>query len=286
MRRPWILLALAILVTAGAVLLYFYYTPSRQIEAEVPATEEVVQAIDEVLVAQNEAIERIAKGFEAIDDLKTAQELQLRRYRNADHLQRARSLGVGRVSGQDQIERLVEQNRLVRLQDTTKFYYLQDFDYSVPFVTPDAARLLTLIGERLHEELRSADLPLYRFNISSVLRTAANQEALRRENPNATFGVSAHEFGTTLDIVVHIYDYVPRPEDALPGTPYPPLNERLDLMRTRMYEALGMRYWRHLKGLLGRILIDLQREGLVMVTLERQQPVFHITVARRIEESS
>lgn len=286
MGRYLIPLAVAFVVIAGVFALYRsspFSTPNGN-ETAASAAAAIVAALDEALAIQEDAVERIAARFEEIDDLKTAQEMQLRRYRNASHLERARSLGVGRVTGLEEAERLVEENRLVRLADTTEYYYLQEFEYSVPYVTPDAARLLAIIGERLHEELRRADLPLYRFNISSVLRTADNQQALRRINPNATLGVSTHEFGTTLDIVVHIYDYVPQPGDSLSGTDYPVLNERLELMRKRRYEALGMRYWRHLKGLLGRILIDLQNEGLVMVTLERQQPVFHITVAERIDE--
>ncbi len=289
MRQYWILLTLGILMTAGAaaVLLYWEIADSREGEAvRPPASEVVVAVLDEALAAREEAVERISERFEAIDDLKTAQELALRRYRNADHLGRARSLGVGRVSGMAEVERLVEAGRLVRLPDTTAYYYLQEFDYSVGYVTPDLARLLDLIGERLHEELREAGLPLYRYNISSVLRTADNQQALRRVNPNATYGVSTHEFGTTLDIVKHIYDYVPRRDDLSAGTDYPALNRRLDAMQTRMYAALGMRYWRHLEGLLGRVLIDLQNEGLVLVTLEREQPVFHITVGQRISDDS
>lgn len=288
MRRYWILLTLAVVIAAGAAaaLLYGEYVESGLQQAESAAHEEVLAELDEALAKQNRTVDEISRRFESIDDLKTADEQRLRRYRNADHLARARQVGVGRVSGIDEIERLVSEDRLVRLEDTTEYYYLQEFDYSVPYVTPDAARLLRMIGERLHEELRRADLPLYRFNISSVLRTAENQRALRRVNPNATFGVSAHEFGTTLDIVVHVYDYVPRPSDALAATQYPDLNERLESVRVRQYGALGMRYWRQLKGILGRILVDLQDEGLVMVTLERQQPVFHITVAQRIAESS
>ncbi len=55
-------------------------------------------------------------------------------------------------------------------------------------------------------------------------------------------------------------------------------------MRRRQYDAAGMRYWRRLRGILGRILIDLQSEGKVLVTLERQQPVFHVTVAENLAE--
>ena len=276
------------LAVAGAVVLFTSCEPAADpvVESESDPVEPVIRALDQALARQEAALDSVASRFEAIDDLKTAQELQLRRYLNAEHVERARRLGVGSVDGSKAIGRLVEEGRLVRLPDTTEHFYLQEFDYSVPFVTPDAARLLTIIGERLHADLRAANLPLYRFNVSSLLRTGDNQRALRRINPNAARGVSAHEFGTTLDIVVHIYDYVPREDDALPGTVYPEIDERLETMRRARYEALGMRYWRHLKGLLGRVLIDLQQEGLALVTFERQQPVFHITVARRIDEGA
>ena len=115
-----------------------------------------------------------------------------------------------------------------------------------------------------------------------MLRTAENQQDLRKINPNAARGVSTHEFGTTVDIVYHKYSYLSRPEEALPGTYYAFLDERLEPIRVLTYEGLGMRYWQELQGILGRVLIELQEEGLVKVTLEREQPVFHITVAQRL----
>lgn len=283
MRGKIIFVGIVIVAVGAAAVLFALNLGQQRAEAANDSFEErLVEALDRALKEQNEAVERLASAFEEIDDLKTAQELRLRRYRNADHLAQARARGL-RVSGDEEAERLKEQGRLVRLEDT-QYYYLQDLDYSVAYVTPDAARLLELIGERLHQQLSEHGLPAYRFNISSVLRTAEKQRALRQINPNATYGVSTHEFGTTVDIAYHIYDYYPQPEDALAETDYPAINERLETIRVRQYGALGMRYWRMLKGLLGRILIDLQDEGKVMVTLEREQPVFHITVAENLAD--
>ncbi len=280
MRRFIVVVSSVLFATifAGGALLYADYAGAKRADVKRAEFEdEFVARLDDALRRQDEAFERMAARFEAVDDLKTAQELRLSRYRNADHLRNARALGVGRVSGMDQVERLVAENRLVELGDT-EYYYLQEFDYSIPYVTPATARLLEIIGGRLHAELHALGLPLYRFNVSSVLRTAENQRALRRINPNAALGVSTHEFGTTLDVVYHIYEYVPKDGDALPVTEFESLNARLESMRVRRYEALGMRYWRQLQGLLGRVLIDLQDEGKVIVTLERQQPVFHLTL--------
>ena len=45
-------------------------------------------------------------------------------------------------------------------------------------------------------------------------------------------------------------------------------------------ERVAARYSRELQKILGDVLREMQSEGLVMVTLERQQPVYHLTVAR------
>ncbi len=286
MARKIILVAAAGLVAAAiaaAALVYANHRAGVLAAAEADAfRRSVTAALDDALARQQTALDTLSARFERIDDLKTAQELRLRRYNNAAHLGAARTLGR-RVSGHDEAERLAGAGRLVRIEDNP-YYALQDFDYSVPYVTPDAAALLRELGERFHAALRAAGLPLYRYEISSVLRTAENQAALRGINPNATYGVSTHEFGTTVDVVYHTYHYVPRPEDALPATPFDVLNPRLEALRVRAYDALGMRYWQELQGLLGRVLIELQDEGKVMVTLEREQPVFHFTVSARLAD--
>lgn len=279
--------ALALVVLLAGVVV-FGTMPSRDpagmdpLDRNREAADEISRALDAGLIRLDSAVSVTSRKFEGVDDLKTAQEQRLRRYQNAQHLARARALGTGRISGQDEVDRLVEEGRLIRIEDNP-YYYLQDLTLSVPYVTPDAARLLDEIGRRFHDQLRSLDLPLYRYNISSVLRTEENQQQLRRINPNAARGVSTHEYGTTLDIVYHTYEYHPVPEDVLPPTSYGFLNVHLEKMRIRAYDALGMRYWQELQGILGRVLINLQDDGAVLVTLEREQPVFHITVARSIE---
>ena len=278
-----VLLFLAVVGFLGLVLagsrLYAERKAASLAEAATVAFEErLTLALDAALAEQGEAAEVLARRLRRVDDLKTAQELRLRRYRGASHLQAARRLGVRRVSGAADIERLVAEGQLVPLGDTP-YYYVQDLDYSTAYVTPDLARLLEAIGERFHARLRAHGLPLYRYCISSVLRTAENQRALRLINPNAARGVSAHEFGTTLDVVIHKYAYLDRPEDRLPPSPYASLNGRLEALRVERFGALGYRYWQELQGILGRVLIELQDEGKALVLLEREQPVFHLTVA-------
>ena len=120
---------------------------------------DLMAAFDGQMATLRAAADTISHTFSEIDNLLTAQELRLRRFRSAEHLASARALGVGRVAGQDAVDRLVAQDRLVQLQDTTPYYYVQELDYSVPYVTPDMAALLQRIGERFHEALAAEGLP-------------------------------------------------------------------------------------------------------------------------------
>ena len=278
--RKLLLIGLVLLLAGAAVALgirQMRRAAQAKATAEIAAFERALTAtLDEALARQESTMTALSRRFDEIDNLKTAQELQLRRY--LGHLQTARTLGVGRVSSRQELERLVAANRLVPLRDTS-YFFVQELDYSMPYVTPDAAAFLYRMGERFQAALQAEGLPPYRYCISSVLRTGENQQALRRINPNAALGVSTHEFGTTVDVVYHRYDYARQPGEAPAPTPYGFLNARLETMRLRSLDALGMVYWQELQGILGRVLIEMQEEGTVLVTLERNQPVFHLTVA-------
>lgn len=261
-------------------------TDARDEAEAATSPDPTLVALDGALGGLDSAMADVSTRFDSIDNLLTAQETRLRRYLNAQHLERARRLGVGRVDGQAEIDRLVGAGRLVHLEDTTRWWRVQPLDLSVAYVTPDTRELLEDLGRRFQARLDSLGLPMYRYTISSVLRTGENQADLRRINPNAARGTSTHEFGATLDIVYHKYSYLPRDDEAL-HVPAPDglresarvrLGERLVPVRLLAYDALGMRYWQQLQGILGRTLIEMQDEGRVLVTLERNQPVFHITL--------
>ena len=50
-----------------------------------------------------------------------------------------------------------------------------------------------------------------------------------------------------------------------------------------LLETAAARKSRELQAILGSVLNELRREGDVLVTLERQQPVYHVTVARPLK---
>jgi hypothetical protein len=123
-------------------------------------------------------------------------------------------------------------------------------------------------------------LPPFRFEVTSALRTAADQAGLRRRNVNAAAGQSAHEFGTTVDLSYAAFaPPAELPTDVVPDAP-PWLTPYLDTVARLALESVGGRKSLELKAILGHVLAGLQAQGRVLVTLEELQPVYHITVAR------
>lgn len=214
--------------------------------------------------------------------LAPSEQAALRRYLNADHLARARRLGVPLPQDAADLAALERQGRLVQLEDSTEYWVLRDLESSAGLVTPDTYALLTQIGERFQDELEEMGLPPYRFVITSALRTAEGQAALRRTNPNAARGVSTHQFGTTVDIAYSTYAAPTEPVVEIEGDVPPWLASHLRRVEAAMLERVAAQKSREFQAILGRELREMQAEGKVMVTLERQQPVYHITVAERL----
>jgi hypothetical protein len=236
-----------------------------------------------VLEAQLSRIDSIAAGIDSIFQplplLSPAEEEGLREFGNATQLSRARSLGVGRELSEETLEALVGEGRLVRLAET-EHYVIRDLDYSEPLAVPAVRDLLAEIGARFQARLADLGAPPFRLEITSVLRSAADQAALRQVNPNAALGESTHEYGTTVDVLYSAYS---APEQAITGSSladHPELEPVLQRYSAIAAERVAARRALELKAILGEVLLELQREGRVMVTMERQQPVFHFTVAR------
>lgn len=201
-------------------------------------------------------------------------------FRNPQHLQSARRLGVPQPVTAASRDRLLNEGRLVRLDDN-RYWTVRELTHSVPLATPDVAALLTEIGERFHERLGRLGLPPLRMEITSVLRTAEDQEQLRRVNPNAARGESTHMFGTTVDIAYSSFMPPQEPVLQLDTAEAPWLEPYLRRIENAATETGAARMSRELQAELGHVLRAMQSEGKVMVTMEVRQPVYHITVAQR-----
>lgn len=248
-------------------------------------TEELARERTAVLAALDQEVARIRARGAAIDSvfqplplLSPSEEAALRRSTNSAHLERARALGITPGLGTGELQRLEREGRLVRLADSTEHWIVRRLDYSVPLVVPAAAALLEEIAERFQRRLIALGSPAFRVEVTSVLRSAEDQARLRQVNSNAAAGTSAHEFGTTFDLAYNAYAPPARPivEFQAPEAAWlgPHLRRLVDLEA----EVIAARRARELQAILGQVLIELQNEGRVLVTLEQLQPVFHLTV--------
>jgi len=240
--------------------------------AAVPPAPRVMTSADsaEARARVEAEAESLRAVFAGARELTAREVAELRLDRNATQIATARRLGT-RVSGQAHIERLLTSGALVELEDSTEYWILRRMENSVAYATPDLNGMLEELGRRFHARLDELGLPRYRMRVTSVLRTADDQEVLRRTNPNASRIVSAHEFGTTVD-VSHERFAVPREPLGVTG---------LEWLEVEMLEEVGREHSRVLQAELGRAIQELRGEGALHVMMEDAQPVYHMTVARR-----
>ena len=226
--------------------------------------------------------ENVYDTLRPVSFLTAAERSSLRRYLNPQQLSRARALGA-RPSSTAELEQFQSEGRLVRLDDSTEYWAIRELNYSTPWVTPDTRAMLQELGRRFQSRLEEMGLPPYRLEISSVLRTAQDQAALRQRNPNAARGTSTHEFGTTVDIPYSSYAPPAEPVVDLNTDAVPWLEPYLRQVEDVMLARAAAEKSRELTAVLGDVLREMQSEGKVMVTMERRQPVYHMTVAQRYE---
>lgn len=265
------------------LLLPIACAPARDDADDAPTGEisenEVDVALSDALGAARAGADSVIAALQPVALMTPGQEAQLRRYDNAQHLARARALGA-RATDAAERARFIADGRLIRVPDTTALFVVRDTDPENALLVPAAYALLEEVARRFQAEMEQRGLPPYRLEVSSILRSAEEQAALRRTNPNAAGGTSTHEFGTTLDIAYESFAAPAELPAAYVAREPAWLAAHTELAARALLERAAARKSRELTAILGGVLRELQAEGQVYVTLERQQPVFHITVAR------
>lgn len=173
---------------------------------------------------------------------------------NDVQLAAAQVLGVPPVKDRDEAEHA--KKKLVKLEDTDS-YVVDSLTHSIPYLVPSAKELLDRIGQNFLDSLSSKGLNPNKLVITSVLRTEADVEKLRRRNTNASEN-STHRYGTTFDI--SYWHYVKVPE-----------------LRGRPYQDVPPEY---LRAVLSQVLKDLHDQKACYVKYERKQTCFHVTVRK------
>ncbi|MBO7496445.1 MAG: hypothetical protein J6T98_07815 [Salinivirgaceae bacterium] len=190
-----------------------------------------------------------------VSELSQKEVRALRRYNNEYHLEVARDKGIDRPFKNhqqlldDKYSYIIKYG--LREVHDCKYYEVPTLTYSMPYLKKEAADFLDELGRRFFNTLKDIDVQEYRFQLSSVLRTEADQHGLRKNNVNATQNKTSHYFGLTFDIA-----------------------------QTCFYPKGGTEpiYSYRLRNLLLRTLIEMQDEGRCYVLLETQTKCIHITV--------
>lgn len=226
-------------------------------------------------------VDSIDAIFQPLPLLRPGAEAALRRFDNDAQLVAARRLGIGANTPRSSLDHLAAEGRMARLDDSTGHWVVRKLDHSSPYLTGDAAAALREIAQRFQRALARAGLPAYRLEVTSALRSAEDQAALRRTNANAAAGESTHQYGTTFDVAYSAFAPPVEPviQPSIPEAAW--LEPHLAWVAGKLAETVAARRSRELMAILGNVLLEMQGEGKIMVTLERLQPVYHMTVARR-----
>lgn len=223
-------------------------------------------------------VDAVDARLRRVPNLTRAEQNLLRADVNAVQIARARALGISRDADP---EPLLASGRLVQLPDSTAYWTVRELGFSSPYVTPETGAMLEELGRRFHTELERLELPAFRFQITSVLRTPENQTALRRGNPNASRTVSAHEFGTTVDVAYRRFSAPQTTDLQLTAAVPDQAAAVLRLLHDVTLEQVARDRGTELQAILGRVVKEMRDEGHLLVMMERQQTVYHMTLARR-----
>ncbi|WP_321319422.1 DUF5715 family protein [Labilibaculum sp.] len=179
----------------------------------------------------------------------------LRRYNNNYHLETARTKGlknplVSKAEFKENPDDFGDHYQLEEISDN-QYYEIPHLTNSLPYLQEPAVEFLELLGERFCGQLEELGMRKYRFSVTSILRTLADQKSLRKSNVNATPNSSSHYYARTFDI-----------------------------SQTRFFERGNSKpvYTYRLRNLLLRELIKMQDEGKCYVLLEGQTKCIHVTV--------
>ena len=135
--------------------------------------------------------------------------------------------------------------------ETCEYFMIEPLTHSVPYLRPNAKKLLEEIGRDFQDSLRNRGAKVDRIKVTSLLRTEADVERLQKVNTNAS-AKSTHCYGTTFDIAHNGFE---------PGS-----EGGKELTTAQM------------KTVLAHVLYRLRMKHKCWVLCEERQKCFHITV--------
>lgn len=168
---------------------------------------------------------------------------------NKYHYYYAEKLGITPITN---IKNLYNTIRPIVKITENEFYYVDSLTHSLPYLVPEAARLLEDIGRNFIDTLSRRGGGYHKIKVTSLLRTPSTIKHLRRVNINASDS-STHQFATTFDISWSKF-YCSDTTKSINS----------DI----------------LKRLLAEVLLDLRNQNRCLIKYERKTACFHITVTQ------
>ena len=101
---------------------------------------------------------------------------------NPQHLNTARKIGIPSCKDRHAATRRADE--LVYIGDNP-YFHVRPLNYSIPYLVPHAATLLEEIGRSFLDSLTTKGYAFQQLVVTSVLRTAADVDQLRKRNRNA-----------------------------------------------------------------------------------------------------
>lgn len=162
---------------------------------------------------------------------------------NDRHLKAAKAWGIRPITADRDFK---EQRKKLTEIKSCRYYTVDKLTHSLPYLVPQAEKLLETIGRNFRDSLDSKGLPNRKIVVTSILRTTGTVKQLQQKNINASVN-SAHVYGTTFDVAYARYQGAAKEETD------------------------------KLKTVLAEVLRDLRNEKKCYVRYEFKQGCFHIT---------
>ncbi len=168
-----------------------------------------------------------------------------------DHWNYSIQHGLAKLPRSTADVRLAYRQGKLSLINETDGYFVDTMYYSYAFALPYVKTFIDELSDRFQEKLMHTDLMGTRFSVTSLLRTKASVQRLKKKNRNA-IEHSTHLHGTTFDVSYQSF-----------------LNNEKELNAGEIA---------HLKEVLASCLYDLRSEQKCWVKYEIYQTCFHVVV--------
>ena len=164
--------------------------------------------------------------------------------------------GILPVDNENAFQPYLVAEKLVKVK-TSDYFFLDSFNYSFPFLTPEAKDFLDTVGARFNKLIDKTHMKGSKLIVTSLTRTTSTVKRLVRVNQNASLR-SPHLNGNSFDLSFNTFLFRGK-------------NEPCNILI--------------LQETISKVLYDLRKEKKCWVTFEHRQQCLHV-VSRKAKDSS